>query len=75
MATNQEIVDKAQQLYVSYYGRPADPGGLAFWIEHFTETDDVDQALVDFGDSAEFLAILAANPTTEDLDRLNTSWL
>ena len=40
MATNQEIVDKAQQLYVSYYGRPADPGGLAFWIEYFTETDD-----------------------------------
>lgn len=67
MATNQEIVDKAQQLYVSYYGRPADPGGLAFWIEYFTETDDVDQALVEFGDSEEFLAILAENPTSTEL--------
>lgn len=34
MATNEEIVEKAQQLYVSYYGRPADPEGLAFWIEN-----------------------------------------
>ena len=45
MATNEEIVAKAQQLYVSYYGRPADPEGLAFWIGVFTVTDDVDQAL------------------------------
>jgi len=67
MATNQEIVAAAQQLYVSYYGRPADPQGLAFWVDFFTETDDVDAALVAFGDSDEFLAIVAANPTSEDL--------
>ena len=67
MATNEEIVAAAQQLYVSYYGRPADPEGLAFWIDYFTETDDVDAALVEFGDSAEFQAIVAANPTSEEL--------
>ncbi len=67
MATNQEIVDKAQQLYVSYYGRPADPGGLAFWTDHFTDTSDVDQALSAFGDSPEFLVIRAANSTNQDL--------
>ena len=55
MATNEEIVAAAQQLYVSYYGRPADPEGLAFWIEEFTNSDNVDQVLIDFGTSEEFL--------------------
>jgi hypothetical protein len=58
MATNEELVAAAQELYVSYYGRPADPEGLAFWIEEFTESDNVDQVLVDFGTSEEYLAIL-----------------
>jgi len=67
MESNAEIVAKAQQLYVSYYGRPADPAGLDFWIGYFTDTDDVDEALVAFGESAEFAAILAANPTSTAL--------
>ena len=61
MATNEEIVAAAQQLYVSYYGRPADPAGLAYWIAEFTLTDNVDQALVDFGTSVEYLAWIADN--------------
>jgi Ca2+-binding RTX toxin-like protein len=67
MATNEEIAQAAQQLYVSYYGRPADPAGLAFWIDYFTTTDDVDAALVAFGESQEFLDIVIANPTSTDL--------
>ena len=47
MASNAEIVAQAQQLYVSYYGRPADPGGLDFWIEYFTNTDDGTTTLTD----------------------------
>ena len=58
MATNEEIVAKAQQLYVSYYGRPADPEGLAFWTGNFTNSDNVDQALNAFGASAEYDAIV-----------------
>lgn len=54
MATNEEIVAAAQQLYVSYYGRPADPEGLAFWIDAFTASDNVDQVLIDFGTSEEY---------------------
>ncbi|MBW7903425.1 MAG: DUF4214 domain-containing protein [Rhodocyclaceae bacterium] len=30
MATS-ETLNKVQQLYVAYYGRPADPGGLQYW--------------------------------------------
>jgi hypothetical protein len=55
MAANEELVAKAQQLYVSYYGRPADPAGLDFWIDYFANTDSVDKALVDFGTSEEYV--------------------
>lgn len=70
MATNEEIVAAAQQLYVSYYGRPADPEGLAFWIEKFTESDNVDQVLVDFGTSAEYLDVIDGLTTEEIINQL-----
>ena len=60
MATNEEIVARAQQLYVSYYGRPADPEGLAFWTQYFTDNTNVDEAVAAFGASAEYEAIAAA---------------
>ncbi len=53
MAT-QSSIDIAQQMYVAYYGRPADPGGLAFWADVFDASDDLTTALTQFGDSAEF---------------------
>ena len=55
MPTPAELAASAQLLYVAYYGRPADPGGLDFWIEKFSESDNVDQVLIDFGESDEFL--------------------
>ena len=60
MATNEELVARAQQLYVSYYGRPADPEGLAFWTQYFTDNTNVDEAVAAFGASAEYTAIAAA---------------
>jgi len=59
MAANEEIVAQAQQLYVSYYGRPADPAGLDFWTDRFRETDNVDRALDAFGNSAEYRGLTA----------------
>ncbi len=52
-ATN-ESTNLAQQLYVSYYGRPADPDGQSYWAEVFDETDDLTAALSDFGISEEY---------------------
>ncbi len=69
MATNEEIVAKAQQLYVSYYGRWADPAGLNFWIDKFEASDNVDQVLIDFGTGDEYLDWIADNglDTSEDV--------
>jgi len=70
MATNEELVAAAQQLYVSYYGRPADPEGLAFWIEEFSNTEDVDAALDAFGTSDEYLALIDGLTTEEVINQL-----
>jgi hypothetical protein len=55
MATTESI-NLAQQMYVAYYGRPADQEGLDFWAAAFDATDDLDAALTAFGDSAEYTA-------------------
>ncbi|MGQ7289364.1 DUF4214 domain-containing protein [Vreelandella venusta] len=52
MAT-QENLNLAQQLYVAYYGRPADAAGLQFWAEEI-EANGIDAAISAFGNSAEF---------------------
>ncbi|WP_346799127.1 DUF4214 domain-containing protein [Halomonas sp. Bachu 37] len=50
-----ETQDLVQQLYLAYYGRPADPGGLAYWSEQLDANDgDLDSAINFFGDSDEF---------------------
>lgn len=51
---SQNAINIAQQMYVAYYGRPADPGGLSFWADVFDTTDDLTMALTQFGNSAEF---------------------
>ena len=53
MAT-QASLDLAQQMYIAYYGRPADPAGQEFWAEQFDASDDLTQALSAFGTSQEF---------------------
>ncbi|MGY4877709.1 DUF4214 domain-containing protein [Vreelandella aquamarina] len=52
MAT-QENLNLAQQLYVAYYGRPADAAGLQFWAEEI-EANGIDAAISAFGNSAEY---------------------
>jgi hypothetical protein len=43
-----------QEFYLAYYGRPADPKGLAFWQQTLSENDNDFDAIVDaFGNSQE----------------------
>ena len=46
--------DLAQQMYVAYYGRPADPEGQEYWSERFAASTNLDQALDAFGTSVEY---------------------
>ncbi|MDR5899057.1 DUF4214 domain-containing protein, partial [Halomonas vilamensis] len=54
MAT-QENLNLAQQLYVAYYGRPADAEGLEFWAEEI-EASGAEAVVSAFGNSAEYTA-------------------
>jgi len=52
--SSQSSIDLAQQMFVAYYGRPADPEGLAYWASIFDSSSDLTQALSAFGHSEEF---------------------
>mgnify|MGYP000709865724 CR=1 FL=1 len=53
-AQTQESVNLAQQMFVAYYGRPGDPGGLNYWAGQFDESSNLDAVLFAFGDSQEY---------------------
>ncbi len=51
-ANSNEWVQKA---YVAYYGRPADPGGLAYWASRMdAEGGSLSSIIAAFGNSAEY---------------------
>lgn len=45
--------DAVQELYIAYYGRPADPSGLAYWVEQAEAAGGVEGIIGDFTTSAE----------------------
>ena len=65
-----ESMDLAQQLFVGYYGRPADPGGQEFWADQFDQSDDLTQALAAFGESQEFIDNFGSLTTEELVNNL-----
>ena len=64
--TEEEAKALAQQLYVAYYGRPADPGGLDFWTGELMNSANLDNAVRNFGASAEYND-LSKDKTNEEL--------
>ena len=69
MAT-QISINLAQQMYVVYYGRPADPGGLAYWAGVFDSTTNLSTALNSFGTSTEFNENFGSLPSSDLVSNL-----
>lgn len=65
-----ESMDLAQQLYVGYYGRPADPDGQDYWAERFDESTDLTDALNQFGTSEEYTQSFGSLTTEELIENL-----
>lgn len=55
-----------QKLYVGYYGRPADPVGLAFWLQKY-EAEGLESVLGAFSNSAESQALYGDAPDNTEL--------
>lgn len=54
-ALTVEYIDDVQKMYIAYYGRPADPGGLSFWTDKLAEADgDLAEIIDAFGTSKEY---------------------
>jgi arylsulfatase B len=47
--------DQVQEMYIAYYGRPADPAGLTFWVGNLeSRNGDLSTIIDDFGTSTEY---------------------
>jgi D-alanyl-D-alanine carboxypeptidase len=54
-AAQQNFSDRVQSMYVAYYGRPGDPGGIDYWSQRLNESGGDLAAIIDaFGNSAEY---------------------
>lgn len=57
-----------QQAYLAYYGRPADPGGLAFWADRLAQNNGNLDAIIDaFANSAEANARFGGKAVAEQI--------
>jgi len=54
-----------QQLYVTYFNRPADTAGMAYWAELSTRGVSLEVIAASFGDSPEFKALYGGKPGVE----------
>jgi hypothetical protein len=64
----QTYFDQIQQLYIAYYGRPADISGLSFWAAQLQANNGNLSSIVDaFANSAESTALYGANQAPADL--------
>lgn len=67
MAT-QATLDQIQQIYIAYYGRPADQTGLDFWAAALEANGgDVDSIINAFANSAESTALYGSAPSPTSL--------
>jgi len=74
MAINTDAV---QRLYVAYFNRPADPGGLAYWEGLLPSTAATQAQLAaiaaGFSGSQEYAALYAGQTDTEIVNSLYTN--
>lgn len=63
--------DTVQQLYIAYYGRPADPTGLAAWAEVLSAANgDTSKIINDFANSPESKALYSGADTVTFVNQI-----
>ena len=55
----QTTIQQVQQLYVAYFNRPAEPGGLAYWVNALANGGTLTDISTAFSQSAEYKASFA----------------
>jgi hypothetical protein len=66
--STQATLDQIQQIYISYYGRPADAAGLTYWAAQLDANNGNLSGIIDaFANSAESTTLYGANSSPTDL--------
>lgn len=74
-ALGDTVIDTAQKVYIGYYQRPADPGGLLFWatgldayeLDGNLDGTDIVPVLDQFANSAEARALYGGDITSSNI--------
>ncbi|QQZ29892.1 DUF4214 domain-containing protein [Thiothrix subterranea] len=70
MAANQ-YYDTVQQIYIAYYGRPADPEGLAYWADRLDKVNGNLAEIIDaFGNSAEAIELYGSEGAAARINKV-----
>lgn len=70
MAVVATYVAAVQQLYVAYFGRPADPGGLDYWTNIVKAQGNTDAVSATFATSPEYKAAFAGMTNTQIVNKI-----
>jgi hypothetical protein len=72
LETDGAFMRQVQQMYVGYYGRPGDPGGIGYWADRLRQAGGNWTAeIVDaFGNSDEYLTRFGGLPPATLIDQL-----
>ena len=63
---SQDDYDNVQKMYIAYYGRPGDPGGLAFWAGKLADGGGNVSAIIEsFGASEEYTSRFGSLSSSE----------
>ena len=72
-ASARAYLDDVQKAYIAFYGRPADPGGLAYWVNQANGAGSMVAVLNAFGNAPEATILYPGSMNT--VDRVNKIYL
>jgi len=68
---DSDYTELVQAMYIAYYSRPGDPGGVAYWAKRLEQSDGDSSAIINqFGNSAEYTDRLAGKDSEELINNI-----
>jgi len=68
---DSHYTEQVQAMYIAYYSRPGDPGGVAYWAKRLEQSNGDSSAIINqFGNSAEYTDRLAGKDSEELINNI-----